>query len=115
MDISGDESLFCNRGRAGKTFSGRGESDDSEDARAQIEMKGEFIGIREMRKHVAWYTAGCPTVQGFVGSPIILRVMRIWRSCWRDYNYVQWIRFCKNHFKCSVDQMSGKPLYGDKR
>ena len=28
--ISGDESLFCNRGRAGKTFSGRGESDDSE-------------------------------------------------------------------------------------
>ena len=20
----------------------------------------------------------------------------------------------KNHFKCSVDQMSGKPLYGDK-
>ena len=27
-------------------------------ARAQIEMKGEFIGIREMRKHVAWYTKG---------------------------------------------------------
>lgn len=22
--------------------------------------KGEFMGIREMRKHVAWYTAGCP-------------------------------------------------------
>ena len=21
----------------------------------------------------------------------------------------------KNHFKCSVDQMSGKPLYGDKK
>lgn len=27
-------------------------------ARAQIALKGEFIGIREMRKHVAWYTAG---------------------------------------------------------
>lgn len=27
-------------------------------ARAQIEVKGEFTGIREMRKHVAWYTAG---------------------------------------------------------
>jgi nifR3 family TIM-barrel protein len=27
-------------------------------ARAQIDLKGEFIGIREMRKHVAWYTAG---------------------------------------------------------
>lgn len=27
-------------------------------ARAQIERKGEFTGIREMRKHVAWYTAG---------------------------------------------------------
>lgn len=27
-------------------------------ARAQIRLKGEFTGIREMRKHVAWYTAG---------------------------------------------------------
>lgn len=27
-------------------------------ARMQIEIKGEFTGIREMRKHVAWYTAG---------------------------------------------------------
>ena len=29
-------------------------------ARAQIDLKGEYIGIREMRKHVAWYTAGLP-------------------------------------------------------
>lgn len=29
-------------------------------AREQIEVKGEFTGIREMRKHVAWYTAGMP-------------------------------------------------------
>lgn len=27
-------------------------------ARMQIEKKGEFTGIREMRKHVAWYTVG---------------------------------------------------------
>lgn len=27
-------------------------------ARMQIEFKGEYIGIREMRKHVAWYTTG---------------------------------------------------------
>ena len=27
-------------------------------ARKQIELKGEFVGIPEMRKHVAWYTAG---------------------------------------------------------
>ena len=26
--------------------------------RMQIEKKGEYTGIREMRKHVAWYTAG---------------------------------------------------------
>lgn len=27
-------------------------------ARMQTDLKGEFTGIREMRKHVAWYTAG---------------------------------------------------------
>ena len=27
-------------------------------ARLQIEYKGEYLGIREMRKHVAWYTKG---------------------------------------------------------
>ena len=27
-------------------------------ARLQIEYKGDFTGIREMRKHVAWYTKG---------------------------------------------------------
>lgn len=29
-------------------------------ARMQIEYKGEYIGMREMRKHVSWYTAGYP-------------------------------------------------------
>ena len=27
-------------------------------ARLQLEFKGEYIGIREMRKHVSWYTKG---------------------------------------------------------
>lgn len=29
-------------------------------AKLMIKYKGEFTGIREMRKHVAWYTAGYP-------------------------------------------------------
>lgn len=29
-------------------------------ARMQLEYKGDFTGIREMRKHVAWYTSGYP-------------------------------------------------------
>lgn len=29
-------------------------------AKAEVESKGEDIGIREMRKHAAWYTAGYP-------------------------------------------------------
>lgn len=29
-------------------------------ARLQLQYKGEYTGIREMRKHVAWYTAGFP-------------------------------------------------------
>ena len=28
--------------------------------RMMIEFKGEMAGMREMRKHVAWYTAGYP-------------------------------------------------------
>lgn len=29
-------------------------------ARMEIELRGEYTGIREMRKHVAWYTTGMP-------------------------------------------------------
>lgn len=29
-------------------------------ARMQIACKGEYTGIREMRKHISWYTAGYP-------------------------------------------------------
>lgn len=34
-------------------------------ARLQCELKGEFIGMREMRKHAAWYTTGYPASAGF--------------------------------------------------
>ena len=33
-------------------------------ARKQIELKGEFVGIREMRKHVACILQACVTAQG---------------------------------------------------
>lgn len=29
-------------------------------AQMQVELKGQCLGIKEMRKHVAWYTAGLP-------------------------------------------------------
>ena len=29
-------------------------------AKLQIKFKGDYLGIREMRKHVAWYTTGLP-------------------------------------------------------
>lgn len=39
-----------------------------EHGRMLIEYKGEYIGIREMRKHTAWYTAGMPNSARFRGS-----------------------------------------------
>ncbi len=36
-------------------------------AALQIRYKGEYVGIREMRKHVSWYTAGCPNSARFRG------------------------------------------------
>lgn len=29
-------------------------------SKLQLQFKGEYLGVREMRKHVAWYTAGYP-------------------------------------------------------
>ena len=26
----------------------------------ELELKGEYTAVREMRKHIAWYTAGYP-------------------------------------------------------
>ena len=33
----------------------------------QVKYKGEYTGIREMRKHIAWYTAGYPNSARFRG------------------------------------------------
>lgn len=33
-------------------------------ARLQMELKGELLGMKEMRKHIAWYTAGLPHSAG---------------------------------------------------
>lgn len=29
-------------------------------AQMQLDLKGEYIGVREMRKHITWYTSGLP-------------------------------------------------------
>lgn len=34
-------------------------------ARLQLEHKGEYTGVREMRKHLSWYTAGIPHSAAF--------------------------------------------------
>ena len=34
-------------------------------AQLQLECKGEYTGVREMRKHVSWYTAGIPNSARF--------------------------------------------------
>ncbi len=34
-------------------------------ARMQAEYKGEYTGIREMRAHISWYTAGFPNSSRF--------------------------------------------------
>ena len=33
-------------------------------ARMLVEVKGEYTGMREMRKHFAWYTAGMKHASG---------------------------------------------------
>lgn len=38
-----------------------------EHARLMVEYKGEYLAVREMRKHISWYTAGMPNSAGFRG------------------------------------------------
>ena len=37
-------------------------------ARMQLEYKGEYVGLREMRKHISWYTAGYPNSSKLRGA-----------------------------------------------
>ena len=34
-------------------------------ANLQLEFKGEYTGVREMRKHLSWYTTGYPNSARF--------------------------------------------------
>jgi len=43
-------------------------------ARMQLEFKGEYLGIREMRKHVAWYVKGMKGAAKFPSHNIMLRL-----------------------------------------
>ena len=36
-----------------------------EHARLQLQYKGEYTAVREMRKHLAWYTTGMPNSARF--------------------------------------------------
>ncbi len=37
-------------------------------AKLQIGWQGEYIGIRQMRKHASWYVAGYPGAAGMRGA-----------------------------------------------
>ena len=54
-------------------------------AQLQLKYKGEYTGIREMRKHVAWYTAGYPhsaklraAVNEIETMEQLIRMIEIW-------------------------------------
>ena len=40
----------------------------SEHAKLMVEYKGEYLAIREMRKHISWYTTGLPNSAKFRGK-----------------------------------------------
>lgn len=55
-----------------------------EHARMLIECKGEYIGIREMRKHAAWYTQGLPgsaKLRGKLGEILNYRDLELLIEC----------------------------------
>ena len=60
LDFPADPYLHGNRGGSGKTGQETGDGDDLRHAQMLLAYKGEYTGMREMRKHIAWYTAGFP-------------------------------------------------------
>ena len=48
-------------------------------AKGLCEIKGEFTGIREMRKHFAWYTAGIKLTRLLIWSSL----MGLWTGYWK--------------------------------
>ena len=54
-------------------------------ARLQLQIKGDYIGIREIRKHAAWYTAGYKKFfQNFAGRSMKWKAMHSWKHCWNS-------------------------------
>ena len=56
-------------------------------AKMMLEFKGEYIGIREIRKHAAWYTSGYPnssrlreSINGVETFDKLEELMDVWRS-----------------------------------
>ncbi len=53
-------------------------------ARMQVDEKGEIRGIREMRKHMSWYTTGLPDSARLRGMGERSVPTMIWKSCWKN-------------------------------
>lgn len=49
-------------------------------AKMQIAFKGEFTGMREMRKHAAWYTGGYKHASSFEACSMKWRLTNSWRN-----------------------------------
>ena len=54
-------------------------------ARMQVEFAGEYMGIRQMRKHVAWYTTGYPGSAKLRGMVNQVESMEALESLMRTY------------------------------
>lgn len=49
-------------------------------ARLHMDYKGEYAGLREMRKHISWYTAGLPHSAALRGK---INQAETWEECYR--------------------------------
>ena len=45
-------------------------------ARMQVEYAGEYIGVRQMRKHIGWYVTGLPNAAAMRGQANTVCTMR---------------------------------------
>ena len=64
-------------------------------ARMQMEEKGEYTGVREMRKHLSWYTVGYPNSAKYRQ---MINSMETWRSC-----FTAWIWFFRGKYRRNPD------------
>lgn len=70
-------------------------------AELQTRYKGEYIGIREMRKHIAWYTAGYPHSAKFRGRINEIEGMEELRKGIEEiFSPINWSGACGNKNSC---------------